>query len=99
VDKARSDPKINFVLNSTVDSIQGDSQVNNLQINNVLTGEKSTLPVSGVFIAIGQRPNTAFLKGLLDLDTNGYIITNEKMETSSPVSWPPVISHNSSGRP
>jgi thioredoxin reductase (NADPH) len=84
VDKARSDPKINFVLNTTVDSIQGEDQVEELQINNVLTGAKSSLPVSGVFIAIGQKPNTDLFKGLLSLDANGYIITNEKMETSVP---------------
>lgn len=92
VDKARSDPKINFVLNTTVDSIQGEDQVEELQINNVLTGAKSSLPVSGVFIAIGQKPNTDLFKGLLSLDANGYIITNEKMETSVPESSQPEIS-------
>lgn len=84
VDKAKSEPKISFVLNSTVDSIEGKDNVEKLQLNNVLTGQKSTLPISGVFIAIGQKPNTDFLRGILPLDANGYIITNEKMETSVP---------------
>jgi len=84
VDKAQSEPKINFILNTTVDAIEGQDKVEDLKLNNVLTGQKSTLPVSGVFVSIGQRPNTNFVKGLLPLDSNGYIITNEKMETAIP---------------
>jgi thioredoxin reductase (NADPH) len=83
-DKARSEPKIDFLWNTTVDAIVGNEKVNTLRLNNVLTGQKSIMPVSGVFIAVGQRPNTAFLKGLVSLDANGYVITNEKMETSLP---------------
>ena len=67
-----------------MDSIEGNSIVENLQLTNVMTKKKSTLPVSGVFVAIGQRPNTDFLKGIVPLDANGYIITNEKMETAVP---------------
>jgi len=84
VDKARSEPKIRFVLDSTIDSIEGKEEVEKLRLNNVKTGAKSDLPVSGVFVAVGQRPNTGFLKGLVPLDSNGYIITNEKMETGIP---------------
>ena len=84
VDKARSEPKIKFILNTTVDSIEGQDNVERLQLNNVSNGQKSTLEVSGVFVAIGQSPNTGFLKGLIPLDANNYIITNEKMETSIP---------------
>jgi thioredoxin reductase (NADPH) len=58
--------------------------VENLKLHNVVTGEKSSLPVAGVFVAIGQRPNTDMLKDLVRLDAGGYIITNEKMETSVP---------------
>jgi thioredoxin reductase (NADPH) len=84
VDKAKSEPKIKFIMNSTVDSVEGKDSVERLQLNNVLTQQKSALPVSGIFVAIGQKPNTDFLKGLLPLDANGYIITNEKMETAVP---------------
>jgi thioredoxin reductase (NADPH) len=84
VEKARSEPKISFLLNTTVDSIEGKDNVELLRINNVASGEKSTLPVSGVFVSIGQTPNTGFLKGLLALDSNNYIVVNEKMETSVP---------------
>ncbi len=82
VDKAKSEPKISFILNTTVDSVEGKDNVEKLQLNNVVTGQKSALPVSGVFVSIGQKPNTDFLKGIFPLDANGYIITNEKMETA-----------------
>jgi len=84
VDKAKSEPKIKFILSTTVDAVQGDSAVESLQLNDVKTGKKSVLPVSGVFVAIGQSPNTALVKNILSVDANGYIITNEKMETSVP---------------
>ncbi|HEX7474624.1 MAG TPA: thioredoxin-disulfide reductase [Dehalococcoidales bacterium] len=84
LDKAKAEPKISFITNNTVETIQGRNEVENLQLRSCLNGQMSTLPVSGVFIAIGQRPNTDFLKGLIPLDANGYIITNEKMETAVP---------------
>jgi thioredoxin reductase (NADPH) len=84
VEKARSEPKISFLLNTTIESIEGKDNVEFLRLNNVVNKQKSTLPVSGVFVSIGQRPNTDFLKGQLSLDSNGYIVVNEKMETSLP---------------
>jgi thioredoxin reductase (NADPH) len=83
-EKARAEPKINFMVNTTVDAVQGKEFVEGLQLNNVKSGTKSTLPLSGVFVSIGQRPNTDFLKGLLKLDATSYIIVNEKMETDLP---------------
>jgi thioredoxin reductase (NADPH) len=84
VDKARSNNKIKFLLETTVDAIEGREKVEDLKLNNVASGRKSVLPVSGVFVAIGQKPNTQFLKDKIALDAGGYIITNEKMETSVP---------------
>jgi thioredoxin reductase (NADPH) len=84
VDKARAEAKIKFILNTTVDAVEGTNKVEDLQLNNLASGQKSRLPVSGVFVAIGQKPNTEMFKGLLALDANGYIITNEKMETAVP---------------
>jgi thioredoxin reductase (NADPH) len=83
-DKARSEPKINFILNKTVEAVEGQATVEQLRLNDVATGQKSTLPVAGVFVAIGQRPNTDLVKGLIPLDATGYIVTNEKMETGLP---------------
>ncbi|MBN1189706.1 MAG: thioredoxin-disulfide reductase [Dehalococcoidales bacterium] len=84
VDKARAESKIRFVLERTVDAIEGREMVEKLKLNNVATGEKSDLPVSGVFVAIGQKPNTGFLKDKIVLDSGGYVVTNEKMETDIP---------------
>lgn len=83
-DKARAQPKIRFLWNSTVSAVEGKEQVNQLRLVDVITGQKSVLPVSGVFVSIGQRPNTGFLKGIVPLDASGYVITNEKMETAVP---------------
>ena len=83
-EKARSEPKISFVWNSTVTSVEGSNKVEQLQLLNLVTGQKSALPVSGIFVSVGQKPNTDFLKGVIPLDAGGYIITNEKMETSVP---------------
>ncbi|MDD5702213.1 MAG: thioredoxin-disulfide reductase [Dehalococcoidales bacterium] len=84
VDKAKAEPRIEFILNTVVDAVEGQDKVERLKLNNVVTGEKSSLPVAGVFVAIGQRPNTGMLKDLVPLDAGGYIITNEKMETTVP---------------
>ncbi len=83
-EKARSEPKIKFLWNTTVNAVLGNEKVEKLELNNVATGQKTTLAVSGVFVSIGQKPNTDFLKGVVTLDANGYVITNEKMETSVP---------------
>ena len=84
VDKATAEPKIHFILNTTVDAVEGEENVKQLKLNNVLSGQKSILPVSGVFVAVGQRPNTDLVKDLIKLDPTGYIVTNEKMETGIP---------------
>jgi thioredoxin reductase (NADPH) len=84
VEKAKQVPNISFLLNSTIDAIEGKQLVENLRMNNVVTGEKSNLPISGVFVAAGQKPNTELFKTVLKLDPAGYIVTNEKMETSVP---------------
>lgn len=81
---SRSEPKIEFLWDSTVEEIEGEDNVKKLRLNQVKTGEKSTLEVAGVFIAIGFKPDTEYLKGILPLDEIGHIITNENMETEVP---------------
>lgn len=83
-EQAFAEPKIRFLWNTVVESIDGEDTVKGLKLRNVLTGEKSSLEVAGVFVAVGFKPNTDYLKELLPLDEAGYIITNEKMETSIP---------------
>ncbi len=84
LDKAKSERKISLITDTTVNSIEGGSTVEKLQLTNVLTKKESSLPVAGVFIAVGQKPNTDFLKGIIPLDERGYIFTNERMETAVP---------------
>ncbi|HEY83344.1 MAG TPA: thioredoxin-disulfide reductase [Dehalococcoidia bacterium] len=83
-ERALAHPKIAFRWNTVVEAIEGKDMVERLRLRDVSSGEKSTLEVSGVFIAIGFRPNTGYLQGVLSLDSAGAIITNEKMETDVP---------------
>ncbi len=81
-DRALENKKIEFVFNSVVKEIQGDKLVNGLLIENRKTKEINRLDVDGVFIYVGVTPNTAFVSEIIKLDENGYIITDEKMETN-----------------
>lgn len=74
---------VTVIWDSVVEEIQGDEQVSALAVKNVKTGEQSTLPVSGVFIAVGITPNSASYEGLVDMD-HGYIKADETGATSVP---------------
>ncbi|MEN8112839.1 MAG: thioredoxin-disulfide reductase [Actinomycetota bacterium] len=74
--RALDHPKIEVLWNSTVDEVLGDDLVTGLKIRNVLTDEESELPVEGFFLAIGHDPNTNIFQDKLDLDENGYIVTD-----------------------
>ena len=80
-EKAFAEPKIEFLWNNIVKEIEGKDTVKRLKLHQVKTGEESTLDISGVFISIGQSPNTDYLKDILPLDDTGHIITNSRMET------------------
>ncbi|MFH0767941.1 MAG: thioredoxin-disulfide reductase [Chloroflexota bacterium] len=80
-ERAFSEPKIEFLWDTAVERIEGKDFVKSLQLRNVSTGGKSALEVSGIFVSIGFKPDTDYLKGILPLDPIGHIITNEKMET------------------
>jgi thioredoxin reductase (NADPH) len=74
-DRAFANPKIEFLWNTTVDDLVGDDKLAGAVVSNVVTGETSTLPVTGLFVAIGHQPNTDLFKGVLDMDDNGYLVT------------------------
>ena len=80
-EKAFAQPKIEFLWDTVVKSIKGDNQVRELRLLNVKTKTESSLEVSGVFIAVGLRPNTGYLGGLLALSPEGSILVNDRMET------------------
>jgi thioredoxin reductase (NADPH) len=73
--RAFANPKIEFLWNTTVDDLVGEERLAGAVVRDVVTGETSTLPVTGLFVAIGHRPNTDLFKGVLDMDENGYLIT------------------------
>jgi thioredoxin reductase (NADPH) len=83
-ERAFANPKMEFVWDSVPRQIDGDQMVEALQVENVKTGEGRALPVNGVFMYIGQIPNTAWLKGTVELDDFGYIVTDELLRTSLP---------------
>jgi thioredoxin reductase (NADPH) len=74
-ERAFANERIEFCWNSVVVDILGEHAVEAVQLRDVHTGEERVLAVTGVFVAIGHRPNTDLVKGQLNLDDNGYIIT------------------------
>jgi len=83
-EKALSEPKIEFLWDTEAEEIEGENSVTRLKLRQVKTGEKSTLDIAGVFISIGLKPSTDYLRGVVSLDNGGYVITNDKMETEIP---------------
>lgn len=83
-ERAFANPKIEFVWNTLVEAVEGGDTVERLALRNSQSGERWHLPVDGVFVFVGQRPNTDFVRGVLELDPQGYIITDEEMRTSLP---------------
>ncbi len=83
-ERAFSNPKVRFIWNSVVTAINGNEKVESVTIRNLQTGEESELATDGVFPYIGHVPNTDLFRGLLELDENGYIITDGRTRTSVP---------------
>ena len=74
-ERAFANPKIEFKWNSTVSAIVGEDRVEAIELTDTVTGDTSTLPIGGLFVAIGHRPNTDLFKGILEMDENGYLVT------------------------
>jgi len=83
-DKARANEKIAWMLDSEVKDIHanGTGEVTAMVVHNHKTNEQTTIPVAGVFVAIGHTPNTALFRGQLEMDAGGYIITHDGTKTS-----------------
>lgn len=85
-ERARKNPKIEFLWNTVVEEILGgpdNRSVVGVRLRNVKTNESRELPVQGVFIAIGHAPNTQLFAGQLEMDGNGYIVTRNKSTQTS----------------
>ena len=76
-------PNVEVVWDSVVEKIEGEGVVNNIKVRNVKTEEQSELPVQGVFVAVGNRPDTEMVKDIVDRDEKGYIIGDETGTTST----------------
>ncbi len=74
-ERAFANPKIEILWNHTVTDIHGDATLTGIEVTNTVDGTVSTLPVTGLFIAIGHRPNTDLFSGVLDTDETGYLVT------------------------
>ena len=81
-ERAFKNPKIKFVWNSTINEIKGDGIVEAVVLKNIKTNELTEMETNGVFIYVGTVPQTDFLKGVVNLDSRGYIITDDRMETN-----------------
>ncbi|HXF06216.1 MAG TPA: thioredoxin-disulfide reductase [Blastocatellia bacterium] len=71
--RALAHPKIEFIWNTVVEDVLGDRTVEGVRLRNVKTGETTVLPVTGLFVAIGHKPNTDIFRGWLEMDELGYI--------------------------
>lgn len=83
-ERAFSNNRVEFKWDTVIEEITGDNEVKALHLKNVKTQENSVLNVTGLFIYIGYNPNTGFIKDLVKLDENNYIITDFDMATSVP---------------
>ena len=81
-EKAQKNPKINFVLESVVEEIIGQNRVEGLKVKNTKTESVTTIACQGVFISVGIKPDTDFIKNQLHLDESGFIITDQDLKTS-----------------
>jgi thioredoxin reductase (NADPH) len=78
VDRARSNDKIDFLLDSVVEEVLGEETVTGVVVRNLKTNERTELSADGFFVAIGHDPNTELFRGQLDMDEAGYIETKGK---------------------
>ena len=83
-EKARDNKKIEFIWDSVVEEIGGEKAVEYLNLRKVKGEERFQLKVEGVFVYIGNRPNSDFLKGVVELDQKGYMKAGDSTETSIP---------------
>ncbi|NLV22242.1 MAG: thioredoxin-disulfide reductase [Syntrophomonadaceae bacterium] len=81
-ERAFKDPRLKWKWNSILKSVNGDELVESVTLKNIKTGEEEEFTTDGVFIFIGTQPKTELLEGIVELNHQGYVITNDKMETN-----------------
>ncbi len=83
LERAKDNDKITFMTNTQVTEIEGDSRVTGVRLRNGVTGEESTLPVTGVFVAIGHDPRSELVRGQVDFDQAGYVLVRDHTTSTS----------------
>ena len=73
-ERASANPKIRFAWNSSVDAIHGEDKLTGVTLRDTVTGEARELPVTGLFVAIGHDPRNELVKGVIELDAEGYVL-------------------------
>jgi len=73
-ERAHANPKIRFAWNSAVDAIHGEDKLTGVTLRDTVTGETRELPVTGLFVAIGHDPRNELVKGVVELDAEGYVL-------------------------
>jgi thioredoxin reductase (NADPH) len=84
LEEAQAKPNVSVRFNTAVEAIVGEETVTGVRLRDVKTGETREEETAGVFIYAGLEPNTAFLRGVVELDPNGHIVTDILMRTSAP---------------
>lgn len=83
-EQAFENPKIEIIWDTVVETVNGDQAVKSVSLLNKKSGERNTLAVEGFFIFIGIEPKTSFVQEVIELDTQGFVVTDEWMRTSCP---------------
>ena len=84
IDRTYGNPKIEVHTNTTIDEVLGDTKVEGLRVRDTRTGELREMPIGGLFIAIGHKPNTDVFSGWLDTDEKGYLVAHEHTSSRIP---------------
>ncbi len=82
IELVKSKPNVKFIWNTVIDEVLGQEKVTGVKIKNTQSGENSQMDIDGIFIAIGHKPNTDFLKGQINLDEKGYVVVENETNTS-----------------
>lgn len=91
LDRARANDKIRWQLNSQVTKVRGENKVDGVDVVDTVTGEESELDVTGFFLAIGHDPRSELARGQVDLDDDGYVLTQSEQHRSTYTNIPGVF--------
>lgn len=83
LNRAQTNDKIRIITNKAVVAVDGDTTVTGLRLRDTVTGEKTLLPVTGVFVAIGHEPRSGLVRDAVDVDSDGYVVVRGRTTNTS----------------